>query len=318
MTRAHRWISRPLTWPLSISPDEATFARRGFHAASPAARERLERIGRTFLEGYHHALCCDQVTPLQAALDTVPSSLRGFAYEGAGMALTLLDFLTPWRRDRLAEFLRGPASAHTYMVIVGAGWAMARLRRRLDAPPPSLDPLLGWLALDGYGFHEGYFHAARTIERGEVPARLSGYARRAFDQGLGRSLWFVLGTDVERIAAAVARLGRRRAADLWSGVGLACAYAGGADPCDVATAAGGFLPSVAQGAAFAAKARERAGNPVPHTDVACRVLCGVPAAEAAGVTDEALEHLRPDPPLPSYEVWRQRIRDRFLLASPRT
>ena len=55
------------------------------------------------------------------------------------------------------SFLAGPGAAHTYMVHVGAGWALAQLRRRVDRALARLDPLLGWLAVDGYGFHQGYF-----------------------------------------------------------------------------------------------------------------------------------------------------------------
>jgi hypothetical protein len=197
------------------------------------------------------------------------------------------------------------------MLHIGAGWALARMRRPIEPMLARTDPLLGWLAADGYGFHEGYFHPGRTVEQQRVPARIGGYARRVFDQGLGRSLWFVRGADVERLAATIAGFDPARRADLWSGVGLACAYAGGV-PRDAIDAlrslAGAFAGELAQGAAFAAKARERAGNPAEHTDAACRVLCGRSAVSAAAVTDEALASLSPEGGEPTYEAWRRRIR----------
>lgn len=299
---------------LGIDAREATFARRGFHASGAAARERLEEVGFTFLRGYHAALAEEEPGPLGAALDREAPERRGFAYEGAAMALALLDRLAPWRRDRVERFLRGPGDGHAYMVHVGAGWALARLRRGLDRPPAGMNPLLGWLALDGYGFHEGYFHPGRVVERREVPRRLRGYARRAFDQGVGRSLWFVLGADPERVAACVRAFPAERASDLWSGVGLACAYAGGSDEGGRALlrlAAGEHRSWLAQGAAFAAGARERAGNPALHTDEACRAFCGTGPAEAAAVTDRTLGGLGPAPGVPAYEVWRSRIREHF-------
>lgn len=294
-----------------LSALEATFARRGFRAAEPAAQQHLEAIGYAFLQGYNNALDIGDPVALAGPLDVVDAELRGFAYEGAAMALALLDLLVPWRRDRLKRFLEGPGAPHVYMAHVGAGWALARLRRPLGALPVGTDPLLRWLALDGYGFHEGYFHPARTIERRTVPFHLNGYERRVFDQGLGRSLWFVQGADPARIAAAVSPFGEDRASDLWSGIGLACAYAGGANAEVLATLAGDWLPFLAQGAAFAAEARERAGNPASHTEVACRALCGITAADAAAVTQEALHELHGAQPLPAYEAWRQRIRRRF-------
>src|SRR3954447_2151806 len=222
------WKRRTLGWLLGqtfgISIEEAAFARRGFRGGDAAQRRHLEEVGRTFLHGYHAALEENRPVQLASRLDEVEPGLRGFAFEGAGMGLYLLDLLTPWNRGRLRSFLAGPGSVHTYMVHVGAGWALAQLRLRVDRALSRLDPLLGWLAVDGYGFHHGYFRWPEPVERHRVPRRIDGYARRVFDQGLGRSLWFVEGAEVSRIAATIAAFLPSRQADLWSGVGLACAY----------------------------------------------------------------------------------------------
>ena len=127
----------------------------------------------------------------------------------------------------------------------------------------------------------------------------------------------VNGADVDRISDAVGVFPEPRRADLWSGVGLACAYAGGADAAAIQTlhrSAGPYTPQLAQGAAFAAKARVWAGNQTEHTDLACQTLCGISAEAAAQVTDANLERLPSDATLqadammPAYEVWRQRQR----------
>jgi len=299
---------------LSIDPGETSFARRRFRCADAAIQERLEGVGSAFLHGYHAALAEDRPAALAVRLDRLAPELRGFTYEGAALGLSLRDFLTPWKRSRLRRFLDGPADPHTYLAHVGAGWLLARAPVRVNALLARLDPLLGWLALDGYGFHQGFFHWPQAVEGQEVPKRLAGYARRAFDQGLGRSLWFVDGADVRRIPRTVAAFPAARQADLWSGVGLACAYAGGRDReaiADLARAAGSHAPALAQGAAFAAQARERAGNPTPATALACAVLCGRSAAAAAAITEETRRDLPADGLVPAFEVWRQRLQDRF-------
>jgi hypothetical protein len=222
--------------------------------------------------------------------------------------------LAPWRGRRFARFVAGAAAAHAYMAHVGAGWALARTSLRLAWRFGPLDPLLRWLMLDGCGFHAGYFHSRDTIDRQLRPRALRGHARNIFDQGLGRALWFVNGADAAAIAGAVATFPRTRQGDLWSGVGLAAAYAGGADDGDLAAllvAAAGFRPELGQGAAFAAKARERAGNPAEHTERACRVICGDGAAEAAAVTDLALDGLDLGDPGVAYAAWRAEIRRRI-------
>jgi hypothetical protein len=104
-----------------------------------------------------------------------------------------------------------------------------------------------------------------------------------------------------------------RQPDLWSGVGLACAYAGAIQEDglqSLVSAAGEFAPPLAQGVAFAAKARQRAGSIMSFTDLAARVICGVSAEEAARLTDEALENLPAEAGTP-YEVWRCRIQQRL-------
>ena len=302
---------------LRISPEETTFARRHFFGLDPIARERLEQIGRTFLGGYHAALAQDEPEDLSQVLNTTDSEFRGFAFEGAAMGLSLLDRLMPWRKQRLQPFLEGPGLPHVYLLHVGIGWALARLpwtRRGIERSLGGLHPLLRWLAVDGFGFHQGYFYWRRYVEQQAVPDRLSACALRVFDQGLGRSLWFVDGADIDRIARTIGAFAAPRRPDLWRGVGLACAYAGGVDRVGVEAfrrVAQTYIPQLAQGAAFAAKARERAANPAECTDVACEVLCGVSAREAAAVTDAALADLPTDGPEPAYEVWQRRIQARF-------
>ena len=303
-----------------ISPAETSFARRGFRGEAGAVRDRLETVGRCFVAGYHAALEQSGAAAVAARIEAeVDRDFHGFAHEGAGMALALLDTLTPplpgASRDRLARFLAGPGDAHAYIVVVGAGWILARLPLSPERLLARLDPVMGWLALDGYGFHEGFFHWPRAVTRQEVPRKLRGYARRGFDQGLGRSLWFVEGADVERLPRTLRAFPTARQPDLWAGLGLATAYAGGRSRGEIEAlrrAAGAFLPELAQGVAFAAKARERAGNPTAHTEMAAQVICGTSAGQAAAVTDRTLENLPGDRPgEPAFEVWRQRIQDHF-------
>lgn len=217
--------------------------------------------------------------------------------------------------------LRACDDRHTYMLHVGAGWAVARVpwaRRRFERALTSFDPLLRWLAVDGYGFHEGFFNWRRMYEACDVPAGLSAYGRRVFDHGLGRCSWFVGCGDPERIAGIVARFPAARRGDLWCGVALAATYAGGCPESSLQALRSLGEPhraALAQGAAFAAKARLRAANETPHTEVAARVFCGISAVEAAAITDECLIALPPDGDEPAYEAWRRRIQRHFVDAA---
>ena len=306
---------------LGLSPTEASFAKRGFIAREDNARRRLEEIGVTFLSGYHAALEETGFVQLSRRLAAVETDLRGFAFEGAAMGLALLDCFTPWRKDRWHTFTERFAKSHIYMMHVGLGWALARLRRSVTPYLTRLDPLLGWLVVDGYGFHEGYFGWPRYIERRTIPTRLNGYERRVFDQGLGRSIWFVKGADVAAVATAINAFPSARRDDLWSGAGLACAYAGGCSRAAIESLrafATRHLPALAQGVAFAAKTRHHAANLNNHTESVCRVICGQSAEEVAAITDAALEDLHEEYALPAYEAWRRRIQKKLALGETRT
>lgn len=306
---------------LGLSPAEASFNRRGFLTSEDIARQRLEQIGVTFLSGYHAALEETEFLSLAQRLAIVEAELSGFAFEGAAMGLALLDCLTPWRKDRWRTFISGLGQPHIYMMHVGLGWALARLRRRVTPHLARLDPLLGWLVVDGYGFHEGYFSWPQYVEQQALPTRLQGYELRVFDQGLGRSLWFVKGADVRAVVSAINSFPFARRDDLWSGIGLACAYAGGCGRAAIESlriAAGDHLPALAQGVAFAAQTRRRAANLTPHTETVCRVICGRSADETAAITDAALENLSEEGGSPAYEVWRRRIQNNIAPGVTRT
>jgi enediyne biosynthesis protein E3 len=298
---------------LRIPEHDVSFSHRGFWSGNPSAREHLERIGEMFLEGYHAALEDDGTAALCGRLNQIEAEFRGYGFEGAAMSLDLLDQIAPRRESRIQALLAGPGAPHLYMIYVGIGWSMARWRLRIQRRLSQLDSVLGWLTFDGRGFHEGFFHWSRCAA-GKSPRGLRGYSSRAFDQGLGRSLWFVGCADVEYIGAAIAQLPPDRHGDLWGGVGLACAYAGGVESEEIMRlgfVAGPYWPHVAQGAAFAAKARQRAGNWCCHTDLACRIIGGLSAERAAALTDRALQQAvaRSEP---AYEVWRGLIRAHFL------
>ena len=194
-----------------ISPEEATVRRRRFAVSDEGVRQYLEKIGKIFIQGYHAALLDDNAPTLASYLyNEIEREYQGFAFEGAAMGLALLDILTPWRRNRLQQLLDGPGADHYYMIHVGVGWALARLRRPVEKHLKRLDPTVSWLAVEGFGFHEGFFDWPRTIERRDRPGQLTGYACRAFDQGIGRSLWFVKGANVARISTTIAAFSSAR------------------------------------------------------------------------------------------------------------
>lgn len=295
---------------MGFSPEKAT----SFSEGNTPLWHQLETAVLSALAGYHATLDSSKFEVLLPQLDQIDLELRSYAYEGAAMGLTGFDCFFPWK-NRLKAYMDGPGAPHIYMVHIGAGEALALLHRK---PEPFIerleDRVICWLVMDGYGFNKGFFHRKRYVEKQAVPKHLSAFARRIFDQGLGRSIFFTDGAKVERIAATIARFPLARQADLWLGVGVGCSYVGGLDHAALEalrSAAGPYSPQMAVGAAFVAKGRKLAGNPAPHTELACEVFCGLTADQAAHLTDLGFANLPTDGTVPAFEILQQRLLARF-------
>ncbi|MEU8383442.1 DUF1702 family protein [Streptosporangium sp. NPDC048865] len=288
-------------------PARVGFGTRRFRLGP--ARELLEDSGVALVTGFNAVVAGET-----GRIDDLREDLRGFAYEGAGMACATLDVLTLTGGRRLRELLSGPGLRYPHLVHMGTGRAYARMRMRPMWGVHSVHPLLRWLACDGFGFHRGFFSSDRTVGRQRAAALMNRTRRAIFDQGLGRMLWFHECAGAGDVALRVAEFPAGRRADLWSGVGLAAAYAGGASPADLellasAAAEDGFRAHLAQGCALACAARLISAVVPGHTVAAAPVLCGAEVDEAAGWTDTALVALghnahRDD----HYQAWRAGIR----------
>jgi hypothetical protein len=303
---------------LTPNTSETKLATRGFHEKSPASRELLESVGEKFLAGYALAAEARSVTEAEDGLDQLPAQFRGFAYEGAGMGFGMRDGL-PFGGQWIERFLQGRGTEHVYMIYVGVGWAMARLPkfRWAKATAGLTDPVFRWLALDGYGFHQAYFHTEKYVRQQYQepsfpwpPEGPAWYADQAIDQGIGRATWFVCGSDPDLVADTLDAFPAARRPDLYAGASLAATYAGAADETELRAflhRGEAYRPQIAQASAFAATARVRAGLVTPHTELASRVLCGAAPAHAALICNDSLLQLSDNAEVPAFELWRQRI-----------
>lgn len=303
-----------------------TFGERGFPARPTEVTRRLEAIPQAVVCGFEWGIEVRRQWELERRLELVERHLRGFAYEGAAMALTIRDAMARGRGHRARDLLRGPGRPYLLLTYIGIGFAMARLPRVLwrnvlpDLTGVPYHPTMSWLAVDGYGFDRAYFETDRWVNQQWRPEPYpwqghGEYFLRAVDQGLGRSLWFIHGGLPLEVAAVVDRFATGRRADIWSGVGLAATFAGGCDAPGLAVlraAAGRYLPDLAQGAVFAATGRVAAGYVPEHTELATHLLTGMTAARAAELADEVAVAGPERYSEPDYEVWRRRIAGRFV------
>lgn len=299
------WSLRAL---LQLSPNEALFATRGFSSSNESIKLSLERVGKVFIGGLNASLAARDVGTIRQHVEETLAADRGFAAEGATMGAALADAL-PFGPPLLVATIAAFKQEFEYLTHVGAGWALARApwrRRQILAP---LDPIHWWLAIDGLGFHDTYFYHRCVVDGWR--RKQSGYGIFAYDQGVGRALWFVSGGSVAAATRLITRFANERQSDLWAGLGLAMTYAGPVtadDAADVLRRAGRNTPWLAQGVAFGCAARAGAHHIPAHTGLMATLVWGKAAGELAELVGEWRRHLpskETDPP--RYQTWRQSV-----------
>ncbi|MBO0864113.1 MAG: DUF1702 family protein, partial [Mycobacterium sp.] len=279
--------------------NDITFAQRGFPVKPNPLSRRIERVPRAVLEGFQYGADHTDLEEIARRLDWIDPEYRSLAYEGAIGALILRDLLAGSRSHRAEEFVRGVAAPHAMLAYIGCGLVLARLPRalwsraipRFDSDP--LLPLLRWSAIDGYGFDKAYFDPKRWVFAHAVPKPYPfdgarDYFLPAFDQGVGRALWFIFGGDIAPIPGVIEGFPVRRRADLWSGIGAAATYVGGPSRADLhklMTASGGYRADMAIGSVSAIKARHHAGFVPQATHFAAELICGASVQEAVVLAD---------------------------------
>jgi hypothetical protein len=290
--------------------------RKSVLGALPGSTGSDQKVVAIVMQGFRLTLEDSRFDVLVPRLNAIEAEWRGFAYEGAGVGFGVLDYFLPWRK-RLQAFVQGPGNPYIIPVYIGAGLALGRLNsKRCERFLAQLEhPAFRWMVMDGYGFYKGFFSQHCYIKEQAVPAHLSAYARRVFDQGLGRSIWFAKGENVDLVATTVAAFPEARRADIWSGVGFACAYAG--SPMErqafeaLWTMAGPYRSQLALAGALAAKRRHGFGHITPHTELACQVFCGLSGEMAAQIANDALENIPTDSTRSPHQIWREQIADHF-------
>jgi hypothetical protein len=272
-----------------LSPGAVTFDERGFVCADLSVRAKLEEILRVFVRGYNIALRGRDYALVSTKLvSEFDAHHVGFAFEGAGMCYALFDLLVPWSSSRLRAFTDGAGRKHDYIATVGAGFAVARVpwgRWLLNGYLQRLEATVAWCVIDGYGFHQGIFHPERfTVECREAPSALPAYARQLFNSGVGRSFWWTQGASPTLIRQAIERFPEATRGEMWCGVGVAAAYAGGVETqalWDLLEQSGDWSADFLSGFPFAARMRQKGGNPSPWTAHACAELLNMTSDEAA-------------------------------------
>lgn len=294
LNRCQNWVSRGTT------PPPAAIVDPGFASAST-----LRHVARTFVDGFSIATEIETVR-LGYEIGTMAATDRGVGYEGAAAGKAVLDLSRSLGSEcsisrgledeskvessevfepKLSEsgYLLKDASQYSFLLFLGIGEAMAQLKL-----PPVLcndvsRELWSGQIIEGYGFFEGYFNWYEALVLQKYPVGLAPELRAAYDQGLGRAIYFVSNCSAEKIREQINTFPIERRAELWAGVGIPSAYVGGLTERELTRLidfAGNYRAELMQGVLLGSDARAKQLLIPDHTDMACNIICGARLSEA--------------------------------------
>ncbi len=250
--------------------------------------QRIERIKSVFLETQLFYVSNDDIESLTAYLENIPSEFRSIAYESASMAIAIKDLAHGGVLKNWLHYVSVPAKAHQAQVYVGLGWAIAKSNLLFLPVVEKIETRYYHRVADGCGYYDGSFRQRQTVLSQQIPAYLPEAAMPMYDQGVGRSLWYSCGADIDKVKTKIETFPRERQADLWRGIGIAVAYVGGCDDEYLKTLlkyAGANSIQLACGAALAARSRTMANTMTADTDRCSRLWFAL-TTDAAVIANE--------------------------------
>lgn len=264
----------------------------------PGARSDIaQNVGSLFVEGYNAGLETDS-TRLSRQLNSLPAVERSILYEGAFCALASLDLTDQYGRkeERDPAMLRVTELAVTSpdlaaAVNYGVGGALSHLDVNALRNLSLTNEMWSWPAIDSYGCHMGYFRWSEVMLLPGYPPGISGLAKRAFDQGLGRAIWFLSGARPALMAEIISKFAHYRRADLWSGVGTMTGMYGCESDKDLkllSNYARKHRLKLQLGVTVGAYIRHTLDSIDSSTEAACKVVCHAGSREIADLAVNAI------------------------------
>lgn len=220
-----------------------------------------------------------------------PSLSRGWYIEGLANGLVVRDPVN--KSSQLKDLFDLAGEENHFLIYGGIGMGLAITKASVDPFKGLLPSPDGDLAFDGFGFYQSMFAQKEALVEQNMPAFIAedpSWAM-AFDQGIGRGLWFTQGGRVDRMADKIAAFPVARQAPMWMGLAFGATYAGGTVEIQQQVAEQGkaFLSHIRLGCAYACFIRAKAKAPADHTEQAAQLFAGLSADRLATILSEYLE-----------------------------
>ena len=235
--------------------------------------ELIQSIFREVQDSFHEH---KSVAKLIASLEGYNVEFRSIAYESASMCIALDDYEKYNELKEWLSFLNEKGLSHATQIHVGLGWALAQKEINPEPLLEKFDPMMRYRILDGYGYYEGIFRRRKSILNQQKHYYTDKTTSCAYDQGLGRSIWYLNNGDFTAFKNMIQKFPAERHSDFWRGLGIAITYVGGCDKNylqEIFAAAENFQPQLATGAMMALVSRKFSCFIYTDTSISCEVFC---------------------------------------------
>jgi hypothetical protein len=183
--------------------------------------ENIETIVSTFQKGRSLSQQELGLEELISKLNQFELRYRSVAFEGASMGVALQSPIETWKVYAKAT------EKHDTQVHIGLGWAIAEKELDINSTLREIEPRMHTKVLEGHGYWHGLFRRRLTIRTQQVPENIIREFQRGFDQGVGRSIWYLANGEVAKVVNIINHFSEDRKANLWQGIGVASTYVGG-------------------------------------------------------------------------------------------
>ena len=286
------------------------------HLRNPANDKVIEvnTVIEMIVDGYNAGMD-SSISALTRQIQSLPITERRVLFEGAagGLFTAYLDGLIEY--ETIDAFLAQTDPYRVAITGLGLGTALSHTDTVLTCIQGVNPSYWSWMTYDAHGFHDGLFRWKMAISEKCTPPQTSILWSRAYDQGLGRSLFFVAGADPRIILRLIDKFPVERRADLWSGVGLMVAYWGALDVKDLRLLlkrSGEYRPVLQAAVAFAASLRLGADEPRDFTEAASQIICRAHSEEVARVADHCMLKYQGEPlSSASFVDWQRQMVEFF-------
>lgn len=233
---------------------------------------RMETIKTGFQYGKETASKIENLDELINILGNDTSEFRSIVFEGASMELALKGFASG-SMEKWKSYLH-KKQEHAAQIFVGLGWAIAQEKITDLSFINDCGDLMTMRTWDGAGYFDAVFRQRQTIKSQNRLEYIPLKEFSSYDQGMGRSLWYIAKGDTAKMSELIALFDASRKNDLWRGIGIACCYVGGSDETilkALLSLAGEHKNQLSIGGRLVAKSRIEANTMTQDVELALKI-----------------------------------------------